>query len=106
MGAFSPVSCKIQPIITRRAYSGYCLGVVGERAAQELAYAAFPELLRRAFRNGSPRLSHVLPYLAYWLLPHWLLRQLRASLRGSGSPETADRLPSPTVCSGLERRPG
>jgi len=72
---------KIQPIITRRAYSGYCLGVVGERAAQELAYAAFPKLLRRAFRNGSPRLSHVLPYLAYWLMPHWLLRQLRALLR-------------------------
>jgi glycosyltransferase involved in cell wall biosynthesis len=72
---------KIQPIITRRAYSGYCLGVVGERAAQELAYAAFPELLRRAFRNGSPRLSHVLPYLAYWLMPKWLLRQLRALLR-------------------------
>jgi glycosyltransferase involved in cell wall biosynthesis len=72
---------KIQPIITRRAYSGYCLGVVGERAAQEQAYAAFPELLRRAFRNGSPRLSHVLPYLAYWLMPKWLLRQLRALLR-------------------------
>jgi glycosyltransferase involved in cell wall biosynthesis len=72
---------KIQPIITPRAYSGYCLGVVGERAAQQRAYAAFPELLRRAFRNGSPRLSHVLPYLAWWLMPHWLLRQLRASLR-------------------------
>jgi glycosyltransferase involved in cell wall biosynthesis len=72
---------KIQPIITRRAYSGYCLGVVGERAAQEFAYAAFPELLRLAFRNGSPRASHVLPYLAYWLMPRWLLRQLRASLR-------------------------
>jgi len=72
---------KIQPIITRRAYSGYCLGVVGERAARELAYAAFPELLRRAFRHGSPRLSHVLPYLTYWLMPQWLLRQLRASLR-------------------------
>ena len=41
----------------------------------------FPELLRRAFRNGSPRLWHVLPYLAYWLMPKWLLRQLRALLR-------------------------
>ena len=42
----------IQPILTRRAYSGFCLGVVGSRAAREGAYKAFPELLHRAFRNG------------------------------------------------------
>jgi glycosyltransferase involved in cell wall biosynthesis len=72
---------KIQPIITRRAYSGYCLGVVGERASREQAYAAFPELLRRAFRHGSPRLWHVLPYLVYWVMPQWVLRRLRASFR-------------------------
>jgi glycosyltransferase involved in cell wall biosynthesis len=74
---------KIQPMITRRAYSGYCLSVVGERAAREGAYAAFPELLRRAFRNGSPRLWHVLPYLAYWLIPQKLLPPLRASIRNA-----------------------
>jgi len=44
----------IRPILTRRAYSGFCLGVVGSRAAREGAYKAFPELLHRAFRNGSP----------------------------------------------------
>ena len=60
---------SIRPIITRRAYSGFCLGVVGSRAAREGAYTAFPELLHRAFRNGSPRLWHVLPFLAYWLTP-------------------------------------
>jgi len=42
----------IRPILTRRAYSGFCLGVVGSRAAREGAYKAFPELLHRAFRNG------------------------------------------------------
>ena len=38
MVAFAPVWLDgIGPIITRRAYSGYCLGVVGDRAAQERA---------------------------------------------------------------------
>src|SRR5438445_3074542 len=59
----------IQPILTRRAYSGFCLGVVGSRAAREGAYKAFPELLHRSFRNGSPRLCQLLPFLAYWLTP-------------------------------------
>jgi len=72
---------SIQPIITRRAYSGFCLGVVGSRAAQEKAYTAFPELLYRAFKNGSPRLWHVLPFLAYWLTPKGFRGQLRGLFR-------------------------
>jgi len=67
----------MQPIITRRAYSGFCLGVVGSRAAKEGAWTAFPKLLYRAFRYGSPRLWHVLPFLAYWLMPQGFQRQLR-----------------------------
>ena len=74
---------SLRPVVTRRAYSGFCLGVVGSRAAGEAAYAAFPELLYRAFRNGSPRLSHVLPFLAHWLTPHGLRRRLRDSLPDS-----------------------
>jgi glycosyltransferase involved in cell wall biosynthesis len=80
---------EIQLDITSHAYSGYCLGVVGERAAREGAYSAFPELLYRAFRSGSPRLWHLLPYLAYWLAPPGLLRQIRASVRGSLRPRRA-----------------
>ena len=72
---------KIQPLLTLRAYSGYCLTVVGERAAREHAYGAFPELLRRAFRYGSPRLWHMLPYFGYWTLPQELLRRLRDRTR-------------------------
>ena len=73
---------SIRAIVSRRAYSGYCLGVVGDRAARELAYSAFPELLGRAFRYGSPRLSHVLPFLMYWVIPQRLLQELRTSFRG------------------------
>jgi glycosyltransferase involved in cell wall biosynthesis len=72
----------IQPIITRRAYSGFCLGVVGSRAARGGAYTAFPKLLYRAFRYGSPRLWHVLPFLAYWLTPQGFQRWLRGLFRG------------------------
>lgn len=76
---------SMKPIMTPRGYSGFCLGVVGSRAAQEKAYVAFPKLLYQAFRNGSPGLWQVLPFLAYWLTPLKLQRQLRASLRGESS---------------------
>jgi len=83
---------SLQPIITRRAYSGFCLGVVGSRAAQEGAYTAFPQLLYRAFRSGSPRLWHVLPFLSYWLTPQKFLRQLRGWFRGRTDLRRAQRL--------------
>ena len=72
---------SMQPIITRRAYSGFCLGAVGSRAAKERAYTAFPKLLHRAFRNGSPSLWDVLPFLAYWLIPQGFHRRLRGLFR-------------------------
>jgi glycosyltransferase involved in cell wall biosynthesis len=76
----------IQPIITKRAYSGFCLGVVGSRAAGERAYEAFPKLLYRAVRHGCPRLWHVLPFLAYWLTPLGLRRSMRNSFGRSPQP--------------------
>jgi glycosyltransferase involved in cell wall biosynthesis len=80
---------SIQPNITRRAYSGFCLGVIGSRAAREGAYAAFPELLYRAFRYGSPRLWQILPFLVYWLTPQGFRLQLRGLLRGRSHPSLA-----------------
>ena len=79
----------IGPFLTRRAYSGFCLGVVGSRAAREGAYKAFPELLHRAFRNGSPELWQVLPFLAYWLTPQGFRGLLRGMLRGRLDPRSA-----------------
>jgi glycosyltransferase involved in cell wall biosynthesis len=73
---------SIRPIITPRAYSGFCLGVVGSRAAKEGAYAAFPDLLQTAFRRGAPTLWQVTFYLAFWLAPQRTRRRLRALLRG------------------------
>jgi glycosyltransferase involved in cell wall biosynthesis len=79
----------IRPILTRRAYSGFCLGVVGSRAAREGAYKAFPELLHRAFLNGSPGLWQVLPFLAYWLTPQGFQGLLRDIFRGRPGPRSA-----------------
>jgi glycosyltransferase involved in cell wall biosynthesis len=73
---------SMRPIITRRAYSGFCLSVVGSRAAREGAYVAFPELLYRASWNGSPGLWHIPLFLAYWLTPHEVQSQLRGLFRG------------------------
>jgi glycosyltransferase involved in cell wall biosynthesis len=83
---------NLRPILTRRAYSGICLGVVGSRAAQEGAYTAFPKLLYRAFRYGSPGLWHVLPFLGYWVTPQELQRQLRGKFRGGSLQSRAQRL--------------
>jgi hypothetical protein len=80
---------NMRPIITRRAYSSFCLGVAGSRAAKEGAYAAFPELLYRAFRIGSPRLWHIMLFLTFWLTPQGFRRQLRALFRGRSCPRSA-----------------
>ncbi|KJC53640.1 hypothetical protein UP10_41845 [Bradyrhizobium sp. LTSPM299] len=73
---------SMKPIITPRAYSGFCLGVVGSRAAKDKAYFAFPKLLKKAFRSGSPRFWHVAPYLLYWVAPQEMRRRVRNLLRG------------------------
>ena len=83
---------SLRPILTRRAYSGICLGVVGSRAAQEGAYTAFPKLLYRAFRYGSPGLWHVLPFLGYWVTSQELRRQLRGKFRSGPRLRCAQRL--------------
>jgi glycosyltransferase involved in cell wall biosynthesis len=79
----------MRPIFTRRAYSGFCLSVVGSRAAQEGAYKALPALLRRAFRNGSPGLWQVLRFLAYWVTTQEFRALLRSTFRRRPGPRSA-----------------
>ena len=58
-----------RPLVSRRAYSGFCLTVVGSQAANAKDYSAFPMLLYRAFRRGSPRPIHIALYLIFWIMP-------------------------------------
>lgn len=70
---------RIAPLLTPRAYSGFCLGVVGPRAAGEHAYGAFLPLLARAFRRGAPRPWHLMVFLTFWVVPQEFRRYMRAT---------------------------
>jgi len=71
---------RMRPLLTRRAYSGFCLSAVGSRAAKERAYRAAAPLLYRAFRYGSPRLWRVAAFLGVWLVPYGALETLRRTV--------------------------
>jgi glycosyltransferase involved in cell wall biosynthesis len=71
---------RIRPLLTARAYSGFCLGVVGPRAAKERARHARTILLYRAFRHGSPRLWRVAAFLGLWLTPQGVFGGMRRTM--------------------------
>ena len=72
---------RMRPLLTPRAYSGFCLGAVAPRAAKERAYHAAVLLLYRAFRYGSPRLWRVAAFLGVWLMPSGVLGPARRTVR-------------------------
>ena len=71
---------RIRPLLTRRAYGGFCLGVVAPRAAKERAYRAAAPLLYQSFRHGSPRLWRVAAFLGEWLAPRGVLARVRQNV--------------------------
>ena len=72
---------SIKPLVTRRAYSGFCLGVVGPRAARQHAYNAFFLLIYRSFRYGWPRGWQLMSFFSLWLLPPRTRQQIRTFVR-------------------------
>jgi glycosyltransferase involved in cell wall biosynthesis len=71
---------RMRPLMTPRAFSGFCLGVAGSRAANERAPGAAARLLYLAFRRGSPRLWRVAAFLGVWLTPRGALEPLRRTI--------------------------
>jgi glycosyltransferase involved in cell wall biosynthesis len=71
---------RMRPLLTSRAYSGFCLSAVASRAAKERAYRAAAPLLYRSFRYGSPRLWRVAAFLCIWLAPSGALGPLRRTV--------------------------
>jgi len=71
---------RMRPMLTARAYGGFCLGVVAPRAAKERAYRAAALLLYHAFRHGSPRLWRVAAYTCEWLMPRNVLGRVRQNV--------------------------
>jgi len=66
------------PLITRRAYSGFCLTHLSAEAASAGDYSAFPALLALAFRRGAPTAMQLVMFFAFWLVPKGLRRRGRA----------------------------
>ncbi len=72
-------------LLSRRAYSGFCLIYLGSQAARRGDYAGFPTLLARAVRRGDPTALQLLLFVTFWVTPAGLRRKLRARLsRGRG----------------------
>ena len=82
---------QVRPMISRRSYGGFCLGVVGYKAARERAYSAFGLILYRAFRYGSPSLWGISKYFSVWLLPEDAYQRVKTYLRRSAN--AADNAP-------------
>jgi glycosyltransferase involved in cell wall biosynthesis len=71
----------MRPMLMRRAYAGFCLGVVAPRAANERAYKSFGVLLYRAIKHGAPRFWQVCAFIGLWILPEEWVRSLRRAPR-------------------------
>ncbi len=65
-------------LITRRAYSGFCLVILASQARRRGDYAGLGLLLRRAFAKGSPSLSQLAVFAAFFFIPMQLRQRLRA----------------------------
>ncbi len=64
-------------LLTRRAYSGFCLIYLGSQAAQRRDLAGFFVLLRRAFARGAPTFLQVLMFFVFWAIPIGLRGRVR-----------------------------
>ncbi len=71
---------SMQHVITKRAYSGFCLIYLGSQAARGHDYGGFFLLLARSFRYGRPRPLHLLIFLLFWILPIDFRRRFRRSV--------------------------
>ncbi len=71
-------------LITKRAYSGFCLIYLGSQAARLHEYRAFFTLLMRSFTRGRPRLMHVVTFLLFWIIPIGARRRARAWVSSIG----------------------
>ena len=69
-------------LVSRRAYSGFCLVVLASQAKRMGDYSGFGLLLRRSFARGAPTPIQLLLFAAFWIVPmHWRQR-LRAAMQG------------------------
>lgn len=71
---------SVHTMLTPRAYSGFCLCIVGPQAANQRAFEAFVPLLVHAFAKGAPRPWHLIIYFGFWIFPSNVRKRMRAVL--------------------------
>jgi GT2 family glycosyltransferase len=75
----------MRTVMTPRACSGFCLGVIGPRAAGERDYGAILPILGEALRSGAPRARALMVFIAVWLMPGDLRKRVRLSIQSRKS---------------------
>ena len=70
----------MRDLVTPRAYSGYCLVILGSQAAKHRDIAAIPVLLKHAFIRGRPTPTQLLLFWSFWLLPQSIKHPLRTGV--------------------------
>ena len=75
-------------LLTKRAFSGFCLVYLGSQAARRRDWRGFG-LLWPAFRHGAPRPMHLAAFIGFWVVPAGLRQRLRARLHGTSKAGSA-----------------
>ena len=69
------------PLLTKRAFSGFCLTVIAQMASHRGTRDAFAPLLRVALRKGAPTAKQLFAFLYFWFSPTPFRLRLRAALQ-------------------------
>jgi hypothetical protein len=75
---------NMRHLMTKRAYSGFCLTVIAHRARHQGGWREFATLIKSAFRDGRPTAMQLLVFAVVWTLPppaHLWLRRLRSRVK-------------------------
>jgi len=86
---------EMRGLMTKRAFSGFCLTVIAHQARRHGGWREFVTLLTRAFRYGRPTPVQLAVFLMVWSVPrslHLMLRRLRP---GAMAPAEYPLSPSP-----------
>jgi glycosyltransferase involved in cell wall biosynthesis len=72
----------MRAVLTKRAFSGFCLTVAAENAASTGDRSAMTPLLRAAFAHGAPTPKQLFAFSYYFMLPEHWRRRVRGKLQG------------------------
>jgi glycosyltransferase involved in cell wall biosynthesis len=75
---------SVRDLLTRQAYSGFCLTVATHHVGLSDRNSAFFTLLKMALRDGTPTLRQLFAFGLLWLIPYESRKKIRLLLGNSG----------------------